>query len=165
MNYNTTDWNGAGYPGEGAHTTHGYTQHEMLDALQLIHMNARLYDPFLGMFLSPDTAIQYKEYPLLHLLSHSSYSYSLIVLMFGFLLPAYTLSGNNPLSRADPTGNGFLSDLGRALTGFVSDVFHSVTNMFQQVLQGIKTSVVAFMKEVGRMLSILLVFVCFLFIC
>ena len=36
----------------------GYTLHEHLDALGLINMNGRVYDPLLGMFLSPDPYVQ-----------------------------------------------------------------------------------------------------------
>ncbi|MEX0323891.1 MAG: RHS repeat-associated core domain-containing protein, partial [Puniceicoccaceae bacterium] len=32
--------------------TRGYTGHEMLDDLGLIHMNGRIYDPQIGRFLS-----------------------------------------------------------------------------------------------------------------
>lgn len=38
-------------------TTRGYTRHEMLDDLGLIHMNGRLYDPVLGRFVSADSVI------------------------------------------------------------------------------------------------------------
>lgn len=34
-----------------SHTTRGYTGHEQLDALGLVHMNGRIYDPHLGRFL------------------------------------------------------------------------------------------------------------------
>ncbi|MFR2068957.1 MAG: RHS repeat domain-containing protein [Bacteroides nordii] len=36
----------------------GYTLHEHLDGLGLINMNGRVYDPLLGMFLSPDPYVQ-----------------------------------------------------------------------------------------------------------
>lgn len=39
-------------------TQRGYTGHEMLDDLGLIHMNARVYDPRLGRFLSVDPVLQ-----------------------------------------------------------------------------------------------------------
>jgi RHS repeat-associated protein len=35
----------------------GYTGHEQLDEVGLIHMNGRVYDPTLGRFLSPDPGI------------------------------------------------------------------------------------------------------------
>jgi len=36
-------------------TDRGYTNHEMLETIGLIHMNARLYDPIIGQFISPDS--------------------------------------------------------------------------------------------------------------
>ncbi|HOS84551.1 MAG TPA: RHS repeat-associated core domain-containing protein, partial [Bacteroidales bacterium] len=36
----------------------GYTGHEHLSGFGLIHMNARVYDPYLQRFLSPDNYIQ-----------------------------------------------------------------------------------------------------------
>src|SRR5205814_8110039 len=42
----------------GNTTRKGFTGHEMLDSVALVHMNGRVYDPFLGRFLSADTVIQ-----------------------------------------------------------------------------------------------------------
>jgi RHS repeat-associated protein len=39
-------------------TARGYTDHEHLDHLGIIHMNGRVYDPALGRFLSPDPVVQ-----------------------------------------------------------------------------------------------------------
>ena len=39
-------------------TARGYTDHEHLDNLGIIHMNGRVYDPALGRFLSPDPVVQ-----------------------------------------------------------------------------------------------------------
>ena len=33
---------------------HGFTGHEMLPGVDLIHMDGRVYDPTIGRFLSPD---------------------------------------------------------------------------------------------------------------
>jgi RHS repeat-associated protein len=67
-----------------AHGDRGFTGHEHLDELGLIHMNARLYDPLLGRFISADPLIQD---PML-LQGYNRYSYVL----------------NNPLIYRDPTG-------------------------------------------------------------
>ena len=67
----------------------GFTSHEGLDNVGLIHMNGRVYDPLIGRFLSADPVIQV---PLL-LQSYNRYSYVL----------------NNPLSLVDPTGLSWLS--------------------------------------------------------
>jgi RHS repeat-associated protein len=70
----------------------GYTSHEHLDKLGLIHMNGRVYDPELGRFLSADPLIQFPESTQ------------------GFDRYAYV--GNSPLSYTDPSGHGWLSVLG-----------------------------------------------------
>lgn len=67
-----------------ASTTRGYTGHEQLDAVGLIHMNGRVYDPALGRFLSTDDFVQFPE---------NSQSYN-----------RYTYVMNNPLSYSDPSG-------------------------------------------------------------
>ncbi|MGE5480396.1 MAG: SpvB/TcaC N-terminal domain-containing protein [Chloroflexota bacterium] len=63
----------------------GFTGHEHIRQFNLINMNARLYDPRVGRFLSPDSYIPDPENPQ----SYNRYSYAL----------------NNPLSYTDPTGN------------------------------------------------------------
>lgn len=65
-------------------TSRGYTGHEQLDSVGLIHMNGRVYDPTLGRFLSPDQYVQYPHFSQ----SYNRYSYVL----------------NNPLSYNDPGG-------------------------------------------------------------
>ena len=62
----------------------GYTLHEHLDALGLINMNGRVYDPLLGMFLSPDPYVQAPG----NWLNYNRYGYCL----------------NNPLIYTDPDG-------------------------------------------------------------
>ena len=62
----------------------GYTGHEHLPWFGLINMNARLYDPALGRFLSPDPYVQTPDFSQ----SFNRYSYCL----------------NNPLRYGDPTG-------------------------------------------------------------
>ena len=65
-------------------TARGFTEHEHLNSVQLIHMNGRVYDYQLGRFLSVDPFIQFP----LNSQSLNPYSYVL----------------NNPLSGVDPTG-------------------------------------------------------------
>jgi len=36
-------------------TNHGFTGHEQLDDVGLVHMNGRVYDPMLGRFATPDS--------------------------------------------------------------------------------------------------------------
>ncbi len=66
-------------------TNRGYTGHEMDDDTGLINMNARVYDPYLGRFLSADPVLP------------DPYD------MQSFNRYAYVL--NNPLKYIDPTGN------------------------------------------------------------
>ena len=65
-------------------TPRGFTGHEMLDTVGLIHMNGRVYDPRLGRFTSADPIVQFPHYSQ----SFNHYSYVL----------------NNPLGYTDPSG-------------------------------------------------------------
>jgi RHS repeat-associated protein len=62
----------------------GYTSHEHLFEVGLIHMNGRLYDPLLRRFLNADENIQYP---------HNTQNYN----KYGYVL-------NNPLMFNDPSG-------------------------------------------------------------
>uniref|UniRef100_A0AB33J9L8 Teneurin-like YD-shell domain-containing protein n=1 Tax=Prevotella sp. GTC17260 TaxID=3236796 RepID=A0AB33J9L8_9BACT len=66
----------------------GYTGHEHLRWFGLINMNARLYDPVLGRFLSPDPYVQMPDFTQ----SFNRYSYCL----------------NNPLKYVDRDGKSLL---------------------------------------------------------
>ncbi len=66
----------------------GFTGHEHLEMFGLINMNARLYDPVLGRFLSPDPIVQVSDFTQ----SYNGYSYAL----------------NNPLSYKDPNGESLI---------------------------------------------------------
>ncbi|WP_444897186.1 RHS repeat-associated core domain-containing protein [Microbulbifer sp. SSSA005] len=65
-------------------TTRGYTGHEMLDQVGLIHMNGRIYDPMLGRFLQADPHVQSPGDTQMY----NRYSYV----------------RNNPLNASDPSG-------------------------------------------------------------
>jgi RHS repeat-associated protein len=74
-----TDWSSLGSPFSGSHETErGYTGHEHLDNVGLIHMNGRVQDPVLGRFISADPFVP----------NHNRYSYV----------------RNNPTSLIDPSG-------------------------------------------------------------
>lgn len=64
--------------------TKGYTGHEMLSDVDLVHMNGRVYDPILGRFMSADPFVQFA----FNSQSYNRYSYVL----------------NNPLGATDPSG-------------------------------------------------------------
>ena len=80
----------------------GYTGHEHLTDFGLINMNARLYDPVIGRFLSPDPYVQDPE---------STQDFN-----------RYTYCLNNPLVYSDETGK-FIT----ALT-FLWDFFSTMVN-------------------------------------
>jgi RHS repeat-associated protein len=65
-------------------TSRGFTGHEHIDEFGLINMNGRVYDPVLGVFLSPDNVVQAPDYSQ----SYNRYTYCL----------------NNPLAYTDPSG-------------------------------------------------------------
>lgn len=68
----------------------GYTGHEMLDEFTLINMNARLYDPVVGMMLSCDNYVQNAT----NTQNYNRYAYCY----------------NNPLKYTDPDGNWAIAD-------------------------------------------------------
>jgi RHS repeat-associated protein len=65
-------------------TTRGFTGHEMVDSVGLVHMNGRIYDVYMGRFLQVDPVIQEPN---------NAQSWN-----------AYTYVFNNPLTYTDPTG-------------------------------------------------------------
>ena len=78
-------------------TTRGFTGHETIEEVGLIHMNGRVYDPDLGRFVSADPNIQFAD----NLQNYNRYSYV----------------HNNPLSFTDPTGY-FLSGISSFFSRF-----------------------------------------------
>lgn len=69
---------------DGENDNKGFTGHEMLDQLDLVHMNGRIYDPVTAKFLSADPVITNPENGQ----NYNRYSYVL----------------NNPTNFTDPTG-------------------------------------------------------------
>ncbi len=65
-------------------STRGFTGHEMVDSVGIVHMNGRIYDPLLGRFLQSDNYVQDPT----NTQSHNRYSYV----------------WNNPLNATDPSG-------------------------------------------------------------
>ena len=98
----------------------GFTGHEHLPWHGLINMNARLYDPALGRFLSPDPVLSSHD---------NSQSYN-----------SYTYCMNNPLRYMDPLGlffsEKFFSDLGELLTMIYLDEV-VVTNSGNYVIKNL----------------------------
>jgi RHS repeat-associated protein len=69
---------------DGITDNKGFTRHEMLDQLDLVHMNGRVYDPLTGRFISGDPLIG----DPMNGQGYNRYSYVL----------------NNPTNLTDPTG-------------------------------------------------------------
>lgn len=95
-------------------TRQGYTGHEMLDNVGLVHMNGRVYDPQLARFLSAD--------PLIGNLGDSQ------------SVNPYAYVGNRPLNATDPTG--LVADGGASLivARFLVDTI--VSSLLHGILHG-----------------------------
>ena len=70
-------------------TNRGYTGHEHIDGLDIIHMNGRIYDANLGRFMQADPTIQFAG----NFQNYNRYSYIM----------------NNPLTYTDPSGYSIFS--------------------------------------------------------
>ena len=85
-------------------STRGFTGHEMDDDIGLINMNARIYDPVLGRFLSPDSVLPDPA----NLQAFNRYAYVL----------------NSPMGYTDPSGHEptitgtYVNDNGRIVTQY-----------------------------------------------
>ncbi|WP_264524401.1 RHS repeat-associated core domain-containing protein [Flavobacterium sp. N502536] len=113
----------------------GYTGHEHLQSIGIIHMNGRLYDPKLHRFLQPDNYIQ-EPY---NTQNYHKYAYVL----------------NNPLKYTDPSGEeivlGVAVAIGAAIaaltytiTALVADVPFSVGGLVKSTFIGAASSAVTF---------------------
>lgn len=93
---NSAGWNGAVPAADmavvNAVSHRGFTSHEQLDGVDLIHMNGRVYDPVSGRFISADPVMQSMADPQ--------------------TLNRYAYVRNNPLSYVDPSGLSFLRNWG-----------------------------------------------------
>ncbi len=77
-------------------TTRGFTGHETVDGMNVIHMNGRVYDSYVGRFLQVDPIVQEPE----NAQNWNAYSYVI----------------NNPYKYTDPTGNFFLAAIAASIT-------------------------------------------------
>jgi RHS repeat-associated protein len=109
-NRRAADWS-AGAPdwsGIANTTRRGYTGHEHLDNLALIHMHGRVYDPGTGRFLSVD--------PLIGDPGDSQQ------------VNPYAYVGNRPLTSIDPTGQELVC--AAVCWSVVGSVFQAVSSLF-----------------------------------
>ena len=117
---NAVGWTDATGALTSNNTVRGYTGHEELDTVGLVHMNGRVYDPVLGRFTSADPTIQYPGNPQ----SYNRYCYV----------------NNNPLSFTDPTGFGFFDDL----FDFIGDVLGGIADAIATVVNFVVDNIQTF---------------------
>ncbi len=100
-------WTGApssaDYTAFGNTTRRGFTGHEMLDSVALVHMNGRVNDPYLGRFLSADTVVQ-------NLGATESVN-------------PYAYAWNTPLKYVDPSGHSLFGDIIGAIVGVIIAIY------------------------------------------
>ena len=87
-------------------TDNGFAGHNDIAGLGLVQTPARMYDPYIGRFLSADPTIQSVK--------HSQ------------MINRYSYAGNNPLALTDRTGFGWFSHMWHGITHFFSHVFHDI---------------------------------------
>ncbi|EJL90061.1 RHS repeat-associated core domain protein containing protein, partial [Herbaspirillum sp. CF444] len=113
----------------GQNTDRGFTNHEHLEELGLIHMNGRIYDPAIGRFMSADPYIQASD----NIQSYNRYAYVF----------------NNPLNSTDPTGyfslGGFIG--GGVLGGIVGSNNGVLGQAGRAIELGIKSAVIPTQKN------------------
>jgi RHS repeat-associated protein len=93
----------------GVATDRGYTMHEHLDEMGIVHMNGRIYDPLVGRFMSADPFIQAPG----NLQSYNRYAYVL----------------NNPLAYTDPSGYFFKKFVKAALKFSIAPTVKNAFNL------------------------------------
>jgi RHS repeat-associated protein len=109
-------------PGVGTITTEGYTGHEEIPQMSLIHMNGRMYDPVTGRFISADPFVQAPAF------SQSLNRYSYVV--------------NRPTTYSDPSGYFWglghaISSIGNAISGAVSSIGNDIGNLATDAWHGL----------------------------
>jgi RHS repeat-associated protein len=113
----------------------GYTGHEHLQSVGIIHMNGRLYDPRLHRFLQPDNYVQEPE----NTQNYNKYGYC----------------WNNPLKYTDPSGEiipfaaavligAFISAASYTMTALLADVPFSLGGLVQATFIGAASAAVTF---------------------
>ena len=80
----------------------GFTGHEHLDEVGLVHMNGRIYDPMIGRFLQPDPVISEP---------YNSQNFN-----------RYTYVLNNPLAYTDPSGYSLWTEVRRPVAAIATAI-------------------------------------------
>lgn len=128
----------------------GYTGHEHLQSIGLIHMNGRLYDPKLHRFMQPDNNIQdpyntqnYNRYSYvlnnpLKYTDETGESYELgaaVVIAVAVAITVYTLNayyGNAPFTAGGVVKTAAFAALTAVYTFGIGDGVASISNFFVQ---------------------------------
>ena len=98
-------------------TNRGFTGHEHVDALGIIHMNGRIYDPELGRFLSADPTMQHP---------YSTQGQN-----------RYAYVQNNPLKYVDMSGFGFFPKIFKGIKKVVTRPFKALQKATDSALRAI----------------------------
>ena len=93
----------------------GFTGHEHLDNLGLVHMGGRVYDPDIGRFVSAD--------PFTSGVTTSQ------------MYNRYAYVANNPLRFTDPTGYSWFSDFVGGVANFVEGVVGDIAGAVEVRLE------------------------------
>ncbi|MEQ2955425.1 RHS repeat-associated core domain-containing protein [Phocaeicola massiliensis] len=94
----------------------GYSGHEYLPQFGLINMNARLYDPALGRFLSPDPFVQAPD--------------------FSQNFNRYVYGMNNPLRYVDPDGEFIHIVIGAIVGGAANLIYKAISGQLHSFKDG-----------------------------
>ncbi|MCL6270747.1 FG-GAP-like repeat-containing protein [Sansalvadorimonas sp. 2012CJ34-2] len=140
------DWRATspiGLPTLSALTNRGYTGHEMIDEVGLIHMNGRVYDSDIGRFLSADPIVQDP---------YDSQTYN-----------RYAYARNNPLKYTDPSGFSFwdrardtVRSIGRSISRGVRSIGRAISRGARSIGRAISRGtrfVGDTVREVGRTIA------------
>jgi RHS repeat-associated protein len=108
--------NGADDPSDSitSQTTRGFTGHEELDSVALVHMNGRVYDPLLARFGTPDP---YTDNPF------STQGWN-----------RYSYAGNSPVNFIDPSGYCFMGCFWKPIFKAIGNFFRKYWGVILQVV-------------------------------
>ncbi|WP_179957788.1 FG-GAP-like repeat-containing protein [Exilibacterium tricleocarpae] len=100
------------------YTNKGYTGHENVQEVNLIHMNGRMYDATLARFISADVIIQEPR---------ASQSYN-----------RYSYVWNNPMKYTDPTGHITETRVGRAISRAWNNFKKAVKRTWDKIKRAVR---------------------------
>jgi RHS repeat-associated protein len=121
---------------DGLTDNRGFTGHEMLDQLDLVHMNGRIYDPLTARFMSADPILQ----DPMNGQSYNRYSYVM----------------NNPTNFTDPTGfcansteSRFCAGMFEKAEKWVQDVSTKIAGLGESAQASVMAAASKVMNAVG----------------